>query len=552
MELSPQLLQLADEAWQLPPELHSCWNARGSYNPLQFVLRLRPDVHAELDSAGDGIRAASSGTFEQAQAFSTYLHETIHWWQHVGSTLGLVLSFLQPAHAHFNRNRLQETLNRVGPVKSLKSFAQQRAFDGKVNAEASGQSITYVLNNWHDLEFFRRLTVDPRRSANAIQSEYFESVGHSYQMAMAITTWLVSSTVDSSLLALPDPRRWEDEFRGLRENKVPGFYWGSPVALPPLGAREIFEGQARFSQIQYLYGASGGNFSWSDFSQLGMVDGVYRIAFDQFLKITGKEWPATPDDPLVGLFLIVCDLSINPTEGFIEDIRVCSEFVEATDPGYRFLRLCREAKKLGVAAFNGVCRYTAQEYWELSDLLSRAIGQTNPREIAEKVVGWGERHEGFKSLTDEDRSFQFLAANLPIRMFLARFLKFQADKLAFPEFFCWPGMLATSHRKEDRDLERALTLMGEHAALFVDKPDGDVYPRFMPGRDNAEVYASFNNFYAWIPTYELTRQWIVADGSFDYDFFWLSSKHTQDEMKRWASNLFRDCYGVEPDAFKTL
>jgi hypothetical protein len=30
--------------------------------------------------------------FDGLQAFSTYLHETIHWWQHVGSTIGLLRS----------------------------------------------------------------------------------------------------------------------------------------------------------------------------------------------------------------------------------------------------------------------------------------------------------------------------------------------------------------------------------------------------------------------------------------------------------------------------
>jgi len=60
----------------------------------------------------------------------------------------------------------------------------------------------------------------------------------------------------------------------------------------------------------------------------------------------------------------------------------------------------------------------------------------------------------------EDSTFEFNKANLPIRIILAKYLSFQRDKLKTPEFFCWPGMCATSHRSP-MDLDHAMKLFDE-------------------------------------------------------------------------------------------
>ncbi|MEQ9567239.1 MAG: hypothetical protein RLN85_15740, partial [Pseudomonadales bacterium] len=61
---------------------------RGLYNTFQFVLRLSPVVHRKLASMPDGIVTSDAIDLEGVEAFSTYMHETIHWWKHVGSTYG--------------------------------------------------------------------------------------------------------------------------------------------------------------------------------------------------------------------------------------------------------------------------------------------------------------------------------------------------------------------------------------------------------------------------------------------------------------------------------
>ncbi len=159
MDFGDGALLSSDEAWLLPPKMHACWTARGAYSPLQFVLRLRPDVHRALSSVPFGPTTPRDVSGEQILAFSTYLHETVHWWQHVGSTTGFLLSLIYPAQSHLNHRYLKTILEQLGPVKSL------REFHLRSKAEDEGplmDQINIALNNWHDIEFYRWLVTDPR------------------------------------------------------------------------------------------------------------------------------------------------------------------------------------------------------------------------------------------------------------------------------------------------------------------------------------------------------------------------------------------------------
>src|SRR4051794_2729069 len=124
MNLEGVFVESDDEATPLA-SAHGAPNleALGSYNTLDFVVRLRPDLHRILESQGGQLSMRECDSWDAAQAFSTYLHETIHWWQHAGTSIGLMLSFLQPAHAHLNRKRLDEVLAKHGAIKPLTGLA---------------------------------------------------------------------------------------------------------------------------------------------------------------------------------------------------------------------------------------------------------------------------------------------------------------------------------------------------------------------------------------------------------------------------------------------
>lgn len=345
---------------------------------------------------------------------------------------------------------------------------------------------------------------------------------------------------------------WEKEFIFLNQNKVTGYYYGSDVVLPPLGAREIFEGQARFSQLQYLYFSLGGKMNWDDFEHAGMLNGLYREAFDTFLKILGSPWPSTPDDSLVGLFLLICDIAINPTDGFPFDLYDFSSFVLSIDPGMRFLMLCQLIQRKHPRLVDSIQGYTKEEYLEVCEILCKDISCKTPFSAAEKICGWANTFPSCKELLKEDNSFEFAPENLPVRLLFARFLRYQQDKFKVPEYFCWPGAWSVGDRKGGIKLEKVVDLFDEHRALFCDSVEGDIYPRTFPDKDEESVQKAFNAFYSWNSTYELTRQWIVQDGGFEYNFSWLTSKYLQSEVATWACNCFEGAYGVNPTLFKII
>jgi hypothetical protein len=251
LELNPKLLE-PEELTLDAPEFAACLNARGLYSTTHFVVRLSPEIHRLLDKVTSGVHPTREFDGETIQAFSTYLHETVHWWQHIGSTAGLVLSLAYPAQAHQNAEYLKTVLRLSGPKKSLMRWAEDAALGGMTDDEPLLRAANSAVNNAIDVEFYKMITLNPRAVADASRSRYFESVGHSYWMAYHHAVGLLSATFDRESGYLPDTGTWEQGFRGVQESKVEGFVFGGEVRVAPLGLRALFEGQARFLQLQYL------------------------------------------------------------------------------------------------------------------------------------------------------------------------------------------------------------------------------------------------------------------------------------------------------------
>lgn len=545
-----ELLESVGESWKLPPTLRACWNARGAYDPLRFVLRLRPDIHRELNSVTSGVQEIRHVSFGQVSAFSTLLHETVHWWQHVGSTIGLALSLLYPAQAHLNRRHLRTLLADLGAKKPLLKCKVSPAKAGPPATPVIG-TLNMVLNNWHDMEFFRWLVTDPRRVGEFTKDQYFSSVAHSYQIAISSLLWLLGATFDPNLSIFPDPRNWEQEFTRLKERQEQGFFPGSNIHLPAMGAREIFEGQARLCQIQFLHLASGERATWSDFKSLDMLSPPYTTALTIFCELLGVSWPESPKSPLVGLFLLFCDISINPAEGIFFEADDIRNFVQRIDPGARFLKLCAIVRN-ETGLLDAIKLHSREEYLYASELLCKKAQWKSPLEIAERINYWAAQYPPFQDLLEEDRTFTFEPTNLPLRVFFSQLMRYQMDKLKSPEFFCWPGFWTAERQSQPSDLENAKLLFEKHSALFIDQADGDIYPRLVSGKSNDAIQATFLAFYSWVAMYDLSRQWIMEDGPFRYNFLWLTSKHPEAEIKQWATKQFEGAYGVSPDSFEIL
>ncbi|MDN3562633.1 hypothetical protein [Vreelandella neptunia] len=546
MKLNYELLK--DEQFSsYPLDYKSCFNARGLYHSMQFVLRLRPDLHRLLDATENGIHSSDKYDFETVQAFSTYLHETIHWWQHVGSTSGLLLSLSYPVQAHINHYFLKKYIQHTGLKKPIIRYNELNAKYCKPE-DKEFLAINPILNNFHDIEFFKCLLIQPKSASSVVNDKLFESVGHSFHIIYSSFVSVLSSTFDKDLNFLPKGNVWHKGFSELRNRKYPNHSYGEPAHICPIGLIDLYEGQARFSQMQYLYYSSGKSLKWTDFDNLGMLNGVYYSAFEYFLAFTESEKPKDLDSPLIALYLLILDVAINPAEGFPFDIKDYENFIDSTHPGLRFVNLCRAVKEKHPEFKTLIVDFSSSEYYQVSTALSAAINSPSPLEVAEELCRWSKDEKPIVELMREEKTFEFTEENQPIRLLFSQFLKYQKDKLKNPSYFCWTGVYSAGEKVSDE----SLNLFLKHQSLFSDKEDGDIYPRKFPDKDEAKVQIAFDTFYTWVATYDLSRQWIVGDGEFDYDYFWLSSKHSMTDLESWARHHFILAYGVDPTDFDVI
>ena len=91
-----------------------------------------------------------------------------------------------------------------------------------------------------------------------------------------------------------------------------------------------------------------------------------------------------------------------------------------------------------------------------------------------------------------------------------------------------------------------------HLSIFADRGDKDgIYPRDIPGKDRESVFRTLNTFYGNSLVYDLTRQWILQDGPFKYDYSWLTEQPSE-KYAEWAKKQFELLYGAHPDHVNIL
>jgi hypothetical protein len=515
---------------------------------MHFVLRLSPEIHRTLSETASGIYNSSQLSWRHVQAFSTLLHETIHWWQHIGSTAGFLQSLSYPIQTHMNYPYLQDFIKQHGAYKSILRFGTTRKPDGFI--PAAGRDITNIIvNNFMDVEFYRVLITRPDLTEQVCENPYFESMGHTYRITYDNVLGVLDSMFDREFGFLPNPSDWHEGFKELEKKKTQGYYYRSPIYTTTFGLRELFEGQARFCQLQYLYFASNGRFSWEDAKSAGMLSEVYIAAFHEFLKFTESDWPNSIEDPLVGLFLIVCDIALNPGAGFPLPIIHLSCFVDDSNPAMRFITICRLIVLKMPHLKKAVQSYSKQEYIQISEEICEMAIIPSPMSIADKIDNWSKTQTSIIHLMEEDAKFQFIPGNQAVRILFARYTNYCRDKRLFPEIFCWPGAWFAGERVSS-DVEN---LFMNHQAMFTDKADDDsIFPVNLPGKSSEALHQTFNDFYLNAMMFDVVKQWIINEGEFKYDFKWLSDKYSPSEYQEKIGGQFEQMFGVNPSAFIIL
>lgn len=547
--LNHDRLASASDDYAAEPTFKACLNAHGMYETMRFVLRLSPRNHELMERIESNEFETSAAPADVVQAYSTYIHETIHWWQHVGSTSGLLFSLSYLAQCHSSMGELKEVLASVGAKKPLKDYTDQILLKEGHSAQAKLAQANTAVNNALDVEYYKYYAYEPRKHVHwMIKENHFESVGHGYFVVYHQLVGMIADTIDPEFKILPKTSGWQAEEQRLNAAQHEGFYWGSPVRLPATGLRAIYEGQARFIQLQFLHNTQQEPLSCTDLRDMGYFSGIYVEAFERFLELAEAEWPEHMDDPLIGLFLLVCDLSINPTRGLPLEVTSFEDLVLDVDVGVRFTRLCLSVKELPHLK-RSITEYSKEEYIAVSEELTSNVGYDHPMEGLNAVLKWHENAPGLPKLMEEYRSFEYEPMNLPIRVFLSHFVALCQDKFERPEFFCWPG----AYLAGDKNTRGVRDIWLRHLSLFSDRGDKDgVYPRSWPHRTEKAVMDTFHGFYGMMPLYDLTRQWLLKDGPFAFDFRWLFENYDQTQAEAWGNETFKKVYGVTLDDFEIV
>lgn len=544
-DLNRDLVEPGESELVAPTTFAATLEAHGVYSTKQFVLRLSPRVHELVNALTSG-NHADHDPAELIQAYSTYIHETVHWWQHVGSTAGLIYSLSYPAQFSSSLEHLRNAIGTIGPKKSLKRWSDEALANGIApSSDALGEA-NIAVNNALDIEFYKILAASPNRASELRQMQHFESVGHSYRIAYGNTLMALVQSCDFEPASLPDPETWQPAFDQLMISRHDGFYFGSPITQSEVGLHAIFEGQARFIQLQFL-AASGGPMKCADYAAEGYLSGIYVAAFAEFLKQSESDWPETIDSPLVGLFLLVCDLAINPTRGFPLEIEYFDAFIADVDPGARFTLLCQAAREHSELK-RAIVAYSKDEYTFVSRVLTERVGYDEPATALRAVVDLSETPSG-GHLMREWETFQYDLRNLPIRVMTSHFIDFCRSKLATPHFFCWAGRYLALGTATDT----MGNLFNRHVSLFTDRSDTEqIHIRAFAGRESGALKRTLDAFMGSTILYDLTLQWILRDGPFRYDYRAITSASRADAMTEWAKNAFKGTFGYHPDDFQHL
>lgn len=513
MNLSHHLL-FTEETFNYDSTLNGT-PTRGSYNTTQFVLRLRDDIREALNSDKDI-------DYEKVQATSTAIHENYHWWQHIGSNFGFLYTLAYPSFAHFSRDNLLNLISQGLACKPIVKFDNQ--YYSK-NKKADIPDINVILNNYYDIKYAMEFAFDNKNIHKIISDKrFFLNIGHCYHILWSSTIHTVAATLDKNYKFLPKTEIWSRNFKKLSDDKVDGFYIDSPIGISPIGIRAIFEGQALFTQMQYLSIANN-DLKYIDFENSGMLHGIYKEAFELFLEITKLEKPIDLLDTVVGLYLLVYDLSINPNNGFPLDIYDYENFISKNDPGIRFIYFCSIIAKNPKKYKDKIKIYSKEEYISLSKELPKSIGCQCSYESIKTVLSWAKEND-VKKILNEESELKFSPENLPIRILFSKYFRFQEDKYKYPHIFCWFGYHANSINSKT-EFQIVDSLYKKHFALFLDASDGEIKPTIVEGRKEENIMESFNMFYKFNILYDIIQRWVDEEGEFRLNYKWIANERAQ-------------------------
>jgi hypothetical protein len=339
-----------------------------------------------------------------------------------------------------------------------------------------------------------------------------------------------------------------DAFSALAEANSSFFNEGEVVSLP-LGMQDLLEGQARVSEIQYRDLAHK-DLPWEEANSAGWLEGIYGQAYRVFLQVTGMAPPRSPLEDQVWLFLLLCDIALNPDQGYAFKVEIDDAFPAVVHPGIRFVRLCKAVARDHSIA-NRVADLSIDAYQSVTAALCDQLGWRSPNAIHRHVVASLGNVEKFRNTRDDVRAGRWDHHHLPFRLYLCLHEQMLNERIERPHYFCWiANYLSLSNKASmgreadirewlDRNLPPfEMPLGGSLSEIAVSRPD--------LSRDQEERLISI--YFSSLAVTDLQRQWLARSGNMVLSFSWQAQ--LTPELEEDIRATFERNFGVSINALR--
>jgi len=493
----------------------------GQFDRHSLVLWLNPDLSADLDTRAGALPAYSVEAADSApmRAFSAHLHETIHYWQAIGTTAGFLYALGDATSTFATLDDLIASGHRRKPI--LRTLPE--------TADENDPAWLACLR-WSHIEYGCGILDDPLRTVARLREDRsrFVSPGQSLLSLCANSAATLANAFDRGFAGLINPEPWMDAYRKFVADRHSGFETDSIFEIH-IGLRDLAEGQARISEIQHR-DLTQRAVSWQEVKANGWLDRAYGRAFELYLQLAHLSEPETPRDDCVNLFLLLCDIALNPAVGYAESLDPARLFVHDFHPGVRFESLCR-----AVAADHGIlsAEFPSLEAYEaVSGRLCGELGWKTPTETTRLLLERWERSGAGDELADQQHTRDYGSADVHRRYAIGEHRNFLDTRVQIPHFFCWPAWSLLMFDEDGDYAANVNQLLSWHRCPFTAQEDRGVttveIPRLSPTQEPQFV----SDYFAILSLYDLTRQWIAKPRGFVWDRFHWKQPLTARDIER--------------------
>lgn len=521
--------------------------ALGLFDPLTFVVRVSPGIQKSLERATNRISAIFWSEEELLSAV-VFLHETIHWWQYIGTSLGFTESLSVSVQGSSARRLLQIWSDQYGPRKPTTSAFREIYSKG---TSSERQLLLNINQNWMDVELSSAVIHRPYL-INGLHSEpYFKSLGRAILRHYVQTYAALEPILKDNFTKLPKVADWVNQGNMAAEAGAPDFTEdylipGTEITRPGFGAFEIMEGQARLSEIQYLSVFTHDRFNWQTCVKQGMLSEPYGMAFKYFITQTNLPWPDNSLAPSVGLFLLACDITLNPGEIY-PFARFCPDtLVKSTHPSTRFERVTTAVSKIRSQLLHNF-KYDDDAYLQMSSQLCAVIDEISPNLVAEEIIHLFDGIPGAKSILDGAPSNVFRLPSIPLKFYIWKHYTLMLDKIQHPAYFCWPAPCSVR-----MTLNYPQVFMRNTPPLISPSFDGKIMSTQSFYGDNSDLEHGLYDYLISQLLNDVIRQWIAKPGPFATSYDWIDPGRAPCLWQNIVRDYFKENFDFGIDQVKVI